>query len=327
MAEETILRLLKERGGRGILQSEISESTGFSKSTISYFLSKLEDEGIIVRRRVTGSGFRVWLKDLESSSKLVRVGIVRAAEYPFIFDFKSMLEEKGFGVYLRVYDDGVAVMKDLVRGKIDAGFSPFITQLIFYATSRRKFRIETLGVSGGGSIVLRRGARLSEVKKTGSTLASTMDACLTAYLREEGLSDVEVVYFESPQHMVKALEEGEVQMLSIWEPYVSILESKGHKRITRFRDYIGLYPCCMLAVNPINEELVDLIVDGFATSLSKRSYEDHAVKLGNLINVEPSIVRKSILEYTFHPEFKVKDVSRYLKAVGLEAMLPWIFSG
>ncbi|MEM4576471.1 MAG: hypothetical protein QW701_03275 [Candidatus Nezhaarchaeales archaeon] len=324
MAEETILRLLRERGSRGALQSEIPESTGFSKSTISYFLSKLEGEGIIVRRRVPGSGFRVWLKSSESSSKLVRVGIVRAAEYPFIFDFKSMLEERGLGVYVKVYDDGVAVMSDLVKGKIDAGFSPFITQLIFYASSRRKFRIVALGVSGGGNIVLRRGVELSEVKRTGSTLASTMDVCLTAYLRKEGLSDVEVVYFESPQSMVKALEEGVVQMLSIWEPYASVLESKGHKRIIRFSDYLGLYPCCMLAVNPVDEELVDLIIDGFASSLSKRNYEDHAVKLGDLINVEPSIVRKSISEYTFHPKFEVKDVSRYLKAVGLEATLPWI---
>ncbi|MEM4647297.1 MAG: MarR family transcriptional regulator [Candidatus Nezhaarchaeales archaeon] len=327
MAEEAILRLLRERGAKGVLQSELAEHIGFSKSTISYFLSKLESKGAIVRRRVPGSGFRVWLKGVESPSKLVRIGIVRAAEYPFIFDFKSRLEEEGFGVYVKVYNDGVAVMSDLVKGKIDACFSPLITQLVFYAVSRGKFRIVASGVSGGGSIVLMRGVKLNEVKRAGSTFASTMDACLATYLRERGLSDVEVVYFESPQRMVEALERKEVQMLSIWEPYVSILESKGHERMVRFSDYIGPYPCCVLAVNPVEEELANLMIEKLIDSLSKRDYVDQATKLSNLIDVEPSIVRKSILEYTFQPTFEVKDINRYLRAVRLEIAIPWISRG
>lgn len=324
MAEEAILKLLRERGSRGAFQSEIAEATGFSKSTISYFLSKLEDRGVVVKKRIAGTGFRVWLRDYEPSSKLVRIGIVRAAEYPFIFDFKSKLEEKGFGVYVKVYDDGVAVMSDLIKSKIDAGFSPLITQLIFYAISRGGFRIVALGVSGGGSIVLRKGVKLNEVKRAGSTLASTMDACLTAYLREHGLDNIEVVYFEGPQQMVRALEEGKVQMLSIWEPYASILEARGHKRVVKFSDYLGSYPCCTLALKPMNEDLNEVVVDRLVEALSKRSYEDQVAKLSSLINVEPSIVRKSISEYTFHPAFEVDDVNRYLKAVGLELATSWI---
>ena len=322
MSEEVIIKFLKERGGRGALQSELVEATGYSKSTISYFLKKLEGKGVVYRRRERGSGFRVWLKGSESSSKLIRVGIVRAAEYPFIFDFKSRLEGRGLGVHLRVYEDGVSLMSDLVRGRIDVGLSPLVTQLVFYAASRGKFKIVASGVSGGGSMILRRGVALGDVRRAGSTLASTMDACLTAYLRERGLSDVEVVYFDGPQRMVEALERGEVEMLSIWEPYSSMLEAEGHKRVARFSEFMGVFPCCVLAMN-LEEELEELVAESLAESLSKKDYVDYAPKLGSLINAEPGVIRRCLAEYEFHPKFEARDVKDYLRVVGLEATARW----
>jgi len=324
MSEEAIIRFLRERGNKGALQSEIVEATGYSKSTISYFLAKLEGEGVVYRRRERGSGLRVWLKGFESPSRLVRVGMVRAAEYPFIFDFKSRLEEMGFSVHLRVYEDGVSLMSDLVRGRIEVGLSPLITQLVFYAASRGKFKIVASGVSGGGSIVLRRGVGLSDVRRAGSTLASTMDACLATYLREEGLSDVEVVYFDGPQRMVEALERGDVEMLSVWEPYSSMLESKGHRRLARFNDFMGVFPCCVLALNLADEELERLVADVFVEALSRKDYANGASKLGGLINVEPEVVRRCLAEYEFHPKFEARDVRGYLKSVGLEATTRWV---
>jgi predicted transcriptional regulator len=322
MSEEAIVRFLRERGWRGALQSELVETTGYSKSTISYFLKKLEGEGVVYRRR-EGSGFRVWLRGFESSSKLIKVGIVRAAEYPFVFDFKSRLEERGLGVHLRVYEDGVSLMGDLVRDRIDVGLSPLITQLVFYAVSRGKFKIVASGVSGGGSIVLRRGVALSDVRKVGSTLASTMDVCLATYLRERGLSDVEVVYFDGPQRMVEALERGEVEMLSIWEPYSSVLEAKGHRRIARFSEFMGVFPCCLLAMNLKDEGLEGLVAEALAESLSKKDFAEYASRLGGLINADPEVVRRCLAEYEFHPKFETRDVKDYLRAVGLEATSQW----
>jgi predicted transcriptional regulator len=37
-------------------QSELVEATGYSKSTISYFLKKLEGEGVVYRRGAPASG-------------------------------------------------------------------------------------------------------------------------------------------------------------------------------------------------------------------------------------------------------------------------------
>jgi len=327
MAEEAIMKFLKERGWRGAFQSEIHEVTGFSKSTVSYFLSKLEAEGKVIRRRDSNLGYRVWLKGFESDTKLLKIGIVKAAEYPFIFEMGSKLESRGYGVYLKIYNDGVALMSDLMTGKIDAGFSPLITQLMFYGASRGRFHIITSGASGGGSIILRGGMDLNDVEKAGSTVASTMDACLKAFLRDEGLNDVEVIYFDSPDSMIEALDRGLIQMLSIWEPYSSILEAKGHKRLARFTDYLGDFPCCVLAVNPMDQDSLNSIIEATKDSLSRKDYSSELIKLSNLLGVDLKLLRKSLEEYSFHSEFSAKEVKNYLKNVGLEMLSYWALKG
>lgn len=323
MAQEAITRFLMRRGSRGALQSEIHEVTGFSKSTVSYFLSKLEAEGKITRRRESNLGYRVWLKGFESSGKLIKVGIVRATEYPFIFELSSKLENEGFSVYVRAYDNGIALMSDLVSCRVDAGFSPLITQLMFYAVSQGCFKIVPMGVSGGGSIMLRANVNLSDVKRAGSTMASTMDACLRAYLRDQGMDDVDVIYFNSPVSMMEALDRGDVQMLSIWEPYSSILRAKGHERVAKFTDYLGDFPCCLLAVKPI-DNIYDSIIDATREVLSRSNYSAEVAKLSNMLNVDRKLVERSIREYVFYPEFKSKDIEKYLKNVGLELPISWV---
>jgi len=103
--------------------------------------------------------------------------------------------------------------------------------------------------------------------------------------------------------------------LSIWEPYSSMLEAEGHKRVARFSEFMGVFPCCVLAMN-LEEELV-------AESLSKKDYAEYAPKLGSLINAEPGVVRRCLAEYEFHPKFEARDVKDYLRVVGLEATARW----
>ena len=170
---------------------------------------------------------------------------------------------------------------------------------------------------------LRRDVELNDVRIAGSTMASTMDACLKAYLKDKGLSDVEVIYFDNPKSMVEALDKGVVQMLSIWEPYSSLLEMKGHKRIARFTDYLGDFPCCVLAVNPMDEGSFNSIVEALKDVLSRRNYTSEISKLSSLLGVDLRLLRKSLKEYVFHSEFTIKEVKDYLKSVGLEMTSSW----
>ncbi|MDI9619429.1 MAG: ABC transporter substrate-binding protein [Candidatus Nezhaarchaeota archaeon] len=328
MAEEAIIRFLSSKKVKGAYQSEIASSIGFSNSTVSYFLSKLEDKGTITRSRNGKSGYRVWLKGFESNTAMLRFGFVRASEYPFIFDLKAKLESEGYGVYLKPYNDGISLMKDLVSGKIDAGFSPLVTQVVFYAAFRGCFNIVASGASGGGSIMLRRGSTLNEVKAAGSTLASTMEVCLRAYLNENGLNDVKVTHFSDPEDMVRALERGTVEIVSIWEPYCTILEAQGHRRIARFSDYLGDVPCCLMAIGQLSHNQIHDVFMALRDALSKRSYSSEvADRLSKFLKLDAKIVEKSIEEYTFHPEYTFNDITNYLKRIGLEAACSWIFKG
>ena len=110
--------------------------------------------------------------------------------------------------------------------------------------------------------------------------------------------------------------------MSIWEPYSSMLEAEGHKRVARFSEFMGVFPCCVLAMN-LEGELEVLVAESLAESLSKKDYAEYAPKLGSLINVEPEVVRRCLAEYEFHPKFEARDVKDYLRVVGLEATAQW----
>lgn len=121
-SKHLILSLLKENGG-SLPQSELRELTKLSKSRLSEILSELEKEGLITRQRIMGKNLNV------SLNNSLRIGIIEAAEYPFIIPFYKMVKNAGFNTELRVYSDGVSLTRDLVLGKLDVGMSPVVTQL------------------------------------------------------------------------------------------------------------------------------------------------------------------------------------------------------
>ncbi|MEM2070425.1 MAG: MarR family transcriptional regulator, partial [Archaeoglobaceae archaeon] len=83
-AEKMILELTKESKSDGVLQSQISEKLKISKSTVSELISKLESEKMVVRKLVSGKAFRVWHVEYAPFpiKGLIRVGILKASEYP-----------------------------------------------------------------------------------------------------------------------------------------------------------------------------------------------------------------------------------------------------
>ena len=76
-AEQRIIKLLKDKKESGILQSEIPSLLNISKSTVSETISKLEEDGIVVRKKVTSKSYRVWLA--EHSPEPVE-GLIRVEE-------------------------------------------------------------------------------------------------------------------------------------------------------------------------------------------------------------------------------------------------------
>jgi len=152
-AEEKILGLLRERKEEGILQSEISRVLGVSKSVVSEVLRRLEERGVIVRERVAGKSYRVWLSEFSPKpvEGLMRVGILRASEYPHI-----LLACRDLGARVKVFDSAIDLTRSLSFGSIDIGVSPFVTQTLF-ALTLRSIKIHCVVAYNGSGLVMKKG--------------------------------------------------------------------------------------------------------------------------------------------------------------------------
>ena len=239
--QEKIIRILLNAGKNGVLQEEFTKKYGISKSTVSTILSKFEDEGKIVRKRVAGKSYRVWHVKYSPFpiKNVLRVGILKATEYPAVLlAYKDLDYPK---IELKIYKNAFTLTKDLAEGYLDVGCSPLITQVLF-ALVYRNIKIRAgCGFRGGGIV-----SRVTTPRVFGSSELSTMEFSLRSYIERMGIK-AQIRYFPSPKKMVKALEKGDVEAIAIWEPFLSDL-SQNYK-ITRFEEIFGRYPCCTLASN------------------------------------------------------------------------------
>ncbi|MUM64010.1 MarR family transcriptional regulator [Acidianus infernus] len=291
---DRILSILKERGS--LPQTELVKISGMSKSRVSEILNELEKEGIIFRKQLVGKNLIVSL----NKTKFLRLGIINAAEYPFIIPFIKKLREKGVEVEVKIYDNGLQVTKDLVLGKIDMGFSPVISQIIF----SKIFDIKIIagGAKGGAGIV-------GESCNIGSTVMSSMETWTLAEVR-----NANIIPFNSPQELVKNFETRKVPAIAIWEPYLSILESKGHKVTHVFEPN----HCCTLAIRSSledEEKIKEIYEDAFSWFLSSKDrwISDYS----NLLGEDYNIMKKASERYYFDSYLDLKEVYKNLKKMNI----------
>jgi len=288
-SKHLILSLLKENGG-SLPQSELRELTKLSKSRLSEILSELEKEGLITRQRIMGKNLNV------SLNNSLRIGIIEAAEYPFIIPFYKMVKNAGFNTELRVYSDGVSLTRDLVLGKLDVGMSPVVTQL-FFKNIFNNIEIIAGGAKGGGGIVG------EHCGKVGSTFMSSMEAWALDYCEE-----ADIVHVKGPKDLMRKLERKEVNSIAIWEPYLTSLRNTGFKV-----EYFDHEHCCTLAVRKgINEEKIKMIYEeSFSSFLSskERWLRDYAY----FLNFDYSILSQAVVNYEFESYLDNKDMEKTRK--------------
>ncbi|AWR97695.1 MarR family transcriptional regulator [Acidianus sulfidivorans JP7] len=288
-SKDKILSILRQKGS--LPQSELVKISGISKSRISEVLSQLEKEGIIKRRTIAGKNLIVSLNE----KRFLRLGIITAAEYPFIMPFVKKLKEKNIDVEIKIYNNGLDVTKDLALGKIDLGFSPVVSQMIF----SKIFNINIIagGAKGGGGIV-------GNSNDIGSTVLSSMEVWT---LKE--LKDVRIIPFNSPLEMLDKFERKQINAIAIWEPYLSILEAKGHTISHNF-DYNH---CCTLAVRDGLEydEIKKIYEDSFSWFMSSK--DRWISSYANLLNQDYNLLKKSTLRYEFDSYLDLHEIYNTLK--------------
>lgn len=289
---DIIISLLSKNSS--LLQTDLVKLSGMSKSRVSEILSELEKEGIISRKIIAGKSLEVSLK-----SRIIKIGIIKAAEYPFIIPFYKKLKDSGYLPNIIIYKNGIDVTRDLALGKIDIGFSPVVSQIIF----SKVFDIKIIagGAKGGAGII-------GDSCEVGSTVLSSMEAWTMADFK-----DVKIIPFNSPDDLISNFQEKKIKSIAIWEPYLSILKDKGN-RISHVFDPVH---CCTMAIkSDLDEEKIKNLYES-SFSLFLESKDRWVPEYANLIGEDYSVMKKAINSYEFDSYLDLNEVYRYLKKSGI----------
>ncbi len=307
-AESRIKALLESAGEEGVLQSEIHEKLGLSKSTVSEILSWLEVEKEVVRKKVSGRSYRVWLSKYspEPVEGLLRVGILKASEYP-----KVVAAADKVGAILRVYDSSIDLTKDLVHGHVDMAASPFVTQAFFGVLMKTIKIIRKVAMNGSGIVFSE-----SESKWWGCSEFSTMERNLRRYMEVKSLEG-NIRYFKSPESMINSLDE--LRGIAIWEPYFTMIEGRKEP----FNEVLGNFTCCTLAVNLAFSEINPDLMEEFLNEFDRaKAGKKEAEMLSELIGFPADIIRKSFESYIFYLEQSLtKKELEDLRFGGIEGII------
>ena len=195
--EKKIVELL-ENGET--LQSNIYKALSVSKSRVSEVLKDLEERNVISRQKI-GKNYLVslnsYVKEIGGS---IRIGIIRSSEYGYIIPLRKMVKDRGIELNVKVYDNGIEVMKDLVMGKLDFGISPTISQ-IFFAYAGFPVKMVAPAGSGGGYLF----SNTNDKKPRAlSSRLSTMELIMRTAVNSSIMRDpAQVSYFDDPRVAVK----------------------------------------------------------------------------------------------------------------------------
>ncbi|TRM86497.1 MarR family transcriptional regulator, partial [Sulfolobus sp. A20-N-G8] len=252
--------------------------------------------GIITRRKLIGKNLEVSL----SSNKFLKLGIIKAAEYPFIIPFIKKLNELGFTVKVKVYSNGIDLTRDLVEAKLDLGLSPIVTQL-FFSTVFRNIKIIGGGAKGGGGVI----------GKVCDTIATTVMSSMEIWTFNE-FNNVKIIPSNDPNEMINYLERGVVNGIAIWEPYLSILERKGYKS----HRFIPLHCCTLAARESLDYEKIKRIYED-SFSWFKSSPDRWAQDYAALINIDYPILLSSLKNYEFDYYLDIKEFKNNLRNSGI----------
>ncbi len=326
-AETEILRVLNQNGEA--YQSDIVRATGFSRGTVSEVLANLEERKMI-RRMEVGRNSRILLTvgGGHHKGKTLRLGFTRAAEYPFLIPLRKTLEQESVKLEFQVYENGIGVARDLSLFRIDIGIAPVLTLFMFHSLDAP---IKILGPagSGGSSVVAgpKSPAGLEDAKAV-CTKMSTMEMLMRTAMNQCVIPDTEnLVYASGPTEMEAMVMSGSADICCIWEPYATILEARGARRLVRYSE-ISEHVCCAIAVgNHLGEALLSKFSKHYAASMErfKRDPESYFMSYAALSGLDSSLVRRVSAEYSYPVELSTDSIVRQFEGAGISLPSPSSF--
>ena len=285
-----ILRAIMEAGE--ISLSELARRTGYSRSGAWKRVMKLAEEGLVeVEKR--GKILVVRPSPRAPSRGIILVGILRAAEYPYIIPLLRKLKGRYENVYVKVYDDPYLEVNHLISGKLHLAMAPLPTLILAHRVSGGRVHIIG-GGSGGGAGIVR--SRIDKPYSRGhaTTMASSMEYCA----EKHGLEPPRI-YASSGEEILYLVVGGRVKAAPLWEPYLSMAMSFGLKV-----EPCDLEVCCLLGANSMLEGEYERISRMMEDSVSEamRRLGDPVLRdsLSSLTGLPRELVERSMASYRFY---------------------------
>lgn len=323
--EQRILSILSENNGQ-IYQSSLVCESGFSKSRVSEILTRMEEIGSIYRVPL-GKNLKVISREprkLKYREEKLILGFTRSAEYAFLPQFaKLMKQEYDIKIDFKIYGNGIAVARELSEGRIDLGIAPILTLVESFSLGSN-LRILAPSGAGGCSLIERNGGkeRNDSRKHVLTTRLSTMELLLRTSMNKGVIQkEREVIYSDSPQQMITNVLNGYADVISIWEPFATILLSKHGKfrRVTRYSE-LGRDCCCGVAVAAhIRMRLLKKVKEIFSCSIErfKAEPESSLAAFSRLTGFERSLIEKVSKEYTYPEEIDRVMIAKQFEDAGV----------
>lgn len=308
-SEIRILSLILSHGS--LSASELARITGYSRSWVWKTLRQLEAENAL---RLEKRGGTLIAHPAEKTyKKLIRIGILRASEYPYIIPFAKRLRERFNEVEILVYDEAFELAYDIALGKVHLGMAPAISHLIVHRVSGGLSYIFAGGSSGGAGIVMGENG-----VGHATTMASTMEVCA-----EIKRLPPPRLYYRRGWDIVESVLQGKVAMGVVWQPYLYLAERRG-LRI----EPCNLPFCCLLGGNASLRGEQEVIAKLFSEAVeeARRRLQDSVFieSYAKLIGLDPELVKATVTSYEFLEEPPVEDLSRLLRVLKDVAFPAWI---
>lgn len=303
VSERKIIEILERVGPRGIAQSEIYKILGLSKSWVSELLSSMEKRGIITRSRGPGKTLIVRLSRYgdPSISKTLTIGLVPSVEYLPLPLFIKKVREWGYLVEPSIKRSVLEVAVSFIRGEYHLAYLP-IYMLPLLKALDIGFKVIGSVALGGASIV---GRVFTDVRSIFSSMLSTMEILSIAYIRTTraiaSQSEHRIKYYRDPDTVIESLARGGDSIAMTWEPYSSIAEIKGLKKIPA-SDILGEYHCCVLiARDDIPPDIISKIRRAHISSIEELPHHIDSLiySFSEMIGIPNTIIKKGYREYIF----------------------------
>jgi len=290
--KEKILDLLYD--GK-ITQRELCSRIGLSRSRVSEILGEMERENLITRERISDRTVIVSLNE----ENLLRIGILRSSEYaPVVLALENI--PKNILWNIKVYDNSLEALKDLITGRLDMVASPLISAFFFNLIDENVKPVA--GIASGGSGILKR----NDKGILGTTPLSKMER------ESRDRKNYKLTYFNNIESIIKSYLEGEIDAASVWEPYLTKYggEKNSSKEI-----------CCSLITYRNKWKSLEKFLVEYRTAV--RSMEDQSKRkeasmlLSKIIGEDGDLIFKSLDSYKFSFSIDKEDVKKQVYAMGI----------